>query len=98
MNSTYNRLAIGFGVVAVLVIVLLLAGCSQKEREIPVTELPTLPPSATLPCERLTDAEIIACLKGDDTREICRKLDTTCARYRNLQSFVQRTWVARDGK
>lgn len=73
------------------------AAC-EKERQLPVTELPNLPKSATLPCEELTDKEIIACLKGDDTREICRKLDTTCARYKDLQSFVSRTWAARDKK
>jgi len=99
MSIIVTRVATGFTVVAVLsAVVIATAGCAQREREIPVTELPTLPPSATLPCEQLTDAEIIACLKGDDTREICRKLDTTCARYKNLQSFVKRTWVARDGK
>jgi hypothetical protein len=97
MNNT--RFAVGFGIAMVVVAIALVgSGCSQREREIPVTELPTLPPSATLPCEKLTDAEIISCLKGDDTREICRKLDVTCARYKNLQSFVSRTWVARDGK
>jgi hypothetical protein len=76
----------------------LLTGCNKSERELPVTELPSRPASADLPCEVLTDAEIIACLKGEDTREICRKLDVTCARYKNLQSFVKRTWAARDGK
>lgn len=97
--SIWKRyLMTGAAIVAVLVIVLLAAGCAKQERELPVTELPAKPASATLPCEVLTDAEIISCLKGDDTREICRKLDTTCARYKNLQSFVNRTWQARDGK
>jgi hypothetical protein len=88
----------GIAVAVLLVVVVIIAGCAKNERELPVTELPAKPASATLPCEVLTDAEIIACLKGDDTREICRKLDTTCARYKNLQSFVNRTWRARDGK
>jgi hypothetical protein len=88
----------GLAVVAVLVGTLFLVACGENKRELPVTELPAKPASAELPCEVLTDAEIIACLRGDDTREICRKLDVTCARYKNLQSFVRRTWTARDGK
>lgn len=74
-----------------------LAAC-EKERHLPATELPHLPQSATLPCEDLTDKEIIQCLQNPDSREICRKLDTTCARYKDLQSFVSRTWAARDKK
>jgi hypothetical protein len=77
-------------------VALMLTACQEPKRELPVTELPAKPESATLPCETLTDAEIMSCLKGDDTREICRKLDTTCARYKNLQSFVKRTWAERD--
>jgi hypothetical protein len=90
--------SMAFGALIVVAFGLALAGCNKAEREAPVTELPVLPPSANLPCEVLTDAEIISCLKGDDTREICRKLDVTCARYKNLKSFVQRTWTVRDGK
>ena len=98
--ETYKRYILtGLALVAILVIAIAATGCADRTvREAPVTELPQLPASATLPCEVLTDQEIIACLKGDDTREICRQLDTTCARYKNLQSFVKRTWVARDGK
>jgi len=85
--------------------ILIIAGCiglglaaCDKDRQLPPTELPQLPKSATLPCEELTDKEIIQCLQNPDTREICRKLDTTCARYKDLQSFVSRAWAARDKK
>lgn len=80
------------------VLMIALVACERERRDIPLTELPQRPASAELPCEALTDQEIISCLKGEDTREICRKLDATCARYKNLQSFVRRTWQARDGK
>jgi len=88
-----NRIIIG-----VPLALLLLAACSEKSREMPVTELPQRPASAELPCEYLTDAEIIACIKQEDTREACRKVETNCARYENLKSFVRRTWAARDKK
>jgi hypothetical protein len=72
------------------------AGCHKAERELPVTELPQKPMSADLDCEKATDAEIIACIKDPSVRDVCRKLETTCARYKDLQSFVHRTWAARD--
>lgn len=75
------------------------SACAPKKAvEVPKTELPKLPASATLPCEALTDDEVTACIRDDQNREICRKLGTNCARYKNLQSFVKRTWTARDGK
>lgn len=79
-------------------VVLMLAGCTESKKDLPPTELPARPASATLPCETLTDAEMIQCIQTPESREICRKLDTTCARYKNLQSFVARTWEARDKK
>lgn len=75
-----------------------LAGCGNPERELPVTELPQRPKSASLPCDQATDEEIIQCIHDPKTRDMCRKLDTNCARYNNLKSFVHRTWEARDGK
>lgn len=77
---------------------LLFAGCADKHRDMPKTELPSRPASAALPCEEASDAEIMACIKDVSVKDICRKLDTTCARYKNLQSFVQRTWDGKDGK
>ena len=78
--------------------IMTLAGCADQERELPVTELPQRPKSAHLPCDYATDEEIMQCIKNPDTRDMCRKLDTNCARYNNLKSFVNRTWEARDGK
>lgn len=86
------------GSIVITFLVVGLAGCAEKERELPVTELPQRPRSATLPCDRLTDEEIIQCIKDPSSRETCRKLETNCARYDNLKSFVKRTWDARDGK
>lgn len=83
---------------AVLIIGVALSGCANKEREVPVTELPNKPASAEMPCETLSDAEIIACIKQEDTRDACRKVETNCARYTNLKNFVRQTWAARDGK
>lgn len=81
-----------------LLFVSLMAGCADKSREMAKEELPLRPTSATLPCEEATDQEIIACIKHEDVKDVCRKLDVTCARYKNLQSFVENTWKARDGK
>lgn len=84
--------------VAIAAAAVFMSGCAEPKREIPVTELPMRPESAELPCETVTDAEMIACIKGEDTREICRKVEVNCVRYKNLQSFVKRTWTERDGK
>jgi hypothetical protein len=77
---------------------LIVAACAQNERKAPVTELPNKPKSASMACESLTDKEVISCLNGADTREVCRKVEYNCAVLRNLQSFVDRTWQERDGK
>lgn len=74
----------------------LLAGCSREERKLPVTELPERPAVAEMPCEILTDDEIITCIKEDSTRAACLKAELNCARFSALKSFVKRTWVARD--
>lgn len=86
------------GLAIILMIGLIGSGCANKDRDVPVTELPNKPASADMPCETLSDAEIIACIKQEDTRDACRKVETNCARYTNLKDFVKRTWAARDGK
>lgn len=84
---------------ALFLVATLVSGCETKTtRNMPKTELPERPRSAELPCEYLTDDELIACIKNDDQREICRKVETNCARYDNLKEFVNRTWSERDGK
>lgn len=75
-----------------------LVACSEYNRKLPPTELPQRPASATLPCEAATDLEIQECIANPKSRDLCRKLDTNCARYKNLQQFVERTWSAKDGK
>lgn len=81
-----------FAVIAVLV-----AGCVPKP-ELPPTELPALPETATIKCENLTDAEVLALLERPETREAAAKGEINCAYLENLQKFVQNTWDARDGK
>lgn len=81
-----------------IVLVLLLSACSPKKPELPKTELPQTPQSAELPCERLSDEEIIECIKDPASRDICRKLEVNCVRYDDLKDFVKRTWSARDKK
>ncbi len=83
---------------AFLLMLLVLAGCSPKKTELPKTELPKLPASATLDCENLTDEEIIQCIKNPKSRDICRKLEINCVRYDNLKAFTKRTWAERDKK
>lgn len=90
--------AILLAVVSAVMPAALLLGCQEYPKQMPKTELPQRPASATLPCEKLTDDEIIQCIKTPGSREVCRKLDTTCARYENLKEFVERTWRARDGQ
>lgn len=82
----------------VLLIGILGSACAKEERKVPVTKLPERPASAEMPCEYLTDDEIISCIKDPSTRDVCRKVETNCARYDNLKDFVRRTWKARDGK
>lgn len=86
------------GLAAILMIGVMGSGCAQEERKVPVTQLPTRPASAEMPCEYLTDEEIIQCIKDPKTKDACRKVETNCARYDNLKAFVRRTWEARDGK
>lgn len=83
--------------IAIVAAVIIAAGCTKAERELPVTELPKTPESAKIACQSLTDQEVITCLNGD-TRDICRKVEYNCAVLRNLQGFVKRTWAQRDGK
>jgi len=82
---------------------LIASGCSLFKPPRPVippevTKLPEKPDSAKLECFRLTDDEIIKCIKDPESRDVCRKLEINCARYDNLKRFVNRTWKDRDGK
>lgn len=83
-------------IIAALCLVGAVGACADKDREVPVTELPAKPESAALPCETATDQEIIECLKNPNAHDLCRKLDITCARYQDLQKFVDDTWKKRD--
>lgn len=84
---------------AVILVASALASCGPDGMPIlPDTELPKLPTTATIKCENLTDAEVIALLQRPETRAAGAKNEINCAYLENLQKFVTQTWDERDKK
>lgn len=82
--------------VLIAAVAAILPACGTPERPIPRTELPKLPPSASMPCPKLTEAEMATCVKDGDSRAICTKAGQTCLILQDLQNFVGDTWSKRD--
>jgi len=104
-RDTWSTPALVLGYVVAIAVYLgvglLLVGCSAKTGRpvVPkeVTKLPDKPRSAQTQCETLTDDEIIKCIKDPKSRDMCEKLELSCARYDNLKEFVNKTWQEKSG-
>lgn len=94
-KNAYITLAVAAAVIAALIF---LTGCA-KENLLPKTELPKKSLSSEIPCERLSQMEIAACMKeSQEARNVCRKVEKNEAICSDQQDFVDRLYSARDGK
>lgn len=83
-------------IIAIIAAAGVISCAKNGQLDLPQTELPKLPSTATIKCENLTDAEVIALLERPETRAAGAKTEINCAYLENLQKFVDQTWVERD--